>query len=69
MNKAKLMFFVGCPKCKHKFGVEPKYILMYLSRIYDSYKGQYGKISQMLEAAQTDVRAKPKVSEKEGANF
>lgn len=61
MNKTKLMFFVSCPECKRKFGVEPKYILMYLSRIIDHYKGddKFGKlprISEMLQAAQDDVR-------------
>lgn len=61
MNKAKLMFFVSCPECKRKFGVEPKYILMYLSRIIDHYKGddrfnKFPRISTMLQAAQDDVR-------------
>ena len=66
MNKAKLMFFVSCPKCKHKYGVEPKYILMYLSRVYVHYKDRFGKISQMLEAAQQDIKARTEVK-KEGA--
>ncbi len=66
MNKAKLMFFVSCPKCKHKYGVEPKYILMYLSRVYAEYKDRYGKIGQMLQAAQKDIKA-GKETKKEGA--
>lgn len=56
MEKSKLMFFVSCPKCKHKYGVEPKYIMMYLSRIIERYKEHYGKISEMLTAAQADIK-------------
>jgi len=56
MNKAKLMFFVSCPKCGRKFGVEPKYIMMYLSRIIDNYKDRFQRISEMLQAAQRDVK-------------
>lgn len=57
MNKAKLMFFVSCPSCKRKFGVEPKYIMMYLSRVVAHYKTRFGRISEMLEAAQSDVKS------------
>ena len=58
MNKAKLMFFVSCPACKRKFGVEPKYITMYLARIIANYKERFGRISEMLEAAQNDSKQK-----------
>ena len=58
MNKAKLMFFVSCPACKRKFGVEPKYITMYLARIIANYKERFGRISEMLEAAQNDIKQK-----------
>jgi hypothetical protein len=58
MNKAKLMFFVSCPACKKKFGIEPKYITMYLHRIIANYKERFKRISEMLEAAQTDVKKK-----------
>jgi len=50
------MFFVSCPKCGRKFGVEPKYIMMYLSRIIDNYKDRFQRISEMLQAAQRDVK-------------
>lgn len=56
MDKFKLMFFVSCPQCKKKFGVEPKYISMYLSRIIAQYKERFGRISEMLAAAQADIK-------------
>lgn len=57
MNNAKLMFFVSCPGCKRKFGVEPRFIMMYLTRIVAHYQERFGKISEMLEAAQNDVKS------------
>ena len=65
MNNAKLMFFVSCPACKRKFGAEPRFILMYLSRIVAHYKTRFGRISEMLEAAQSDVKSTRK-EKKEG---
>jgi len=56
MEKSKLMFFVSCPECKKKFGVEPKYISMYLARIIAQYKERFGRISEMLAAAQADIK-------------
>ncbi len=58
MNKTKMMFFVSCPSCKRKFGVEPRFIMMYLSRVIARYKERFGRISEMLQAAQEDVRAR-----------
>jgi hypothetical protein len=68
MNKGKLMFFVSCPKCKRKFGVEPKYIMMYLTRIFENYKTRFKKISEMLTAAQSEIKAQAseKIEKKEG---
>lgn len=60
MNKAKLMFFVSCPECRRKFGVEPKYILMYLTRVIDHYKNRFKRISEMLQAAQRDIKSRAK---------
>ncbi|MFH1565157.1 MAG: hypothetical protein ABIC82_04920 [bacterium] len=31
------LFFVGCPKCKKKFGVQPKYVFMYLDRVFGKH--------------------------------
>ncbi len=55
-EKAKLMFFASCPQCKKKFGIEPRYIMLYLARIIKRYKERYGRVSQMLEAAQADIK-------------
>lgn len=68
MEKAKLMFFVSCPKCKHKFGVEPRYIMMYLSRVIAHYKERFGRISEMLQAAQEDVRGQKAKETKESVS-
>lgn len=54
------MFFVSCPKCKRKFGVEPKYIMMYLARIFENYKTRFKKISEMLTAAQDEIKSQAK---------
>ncbi len=59
------MFFVSCPKCKRKFGVEPKYIMMYLNRIFENYKTRFKKISEMLNAAQDEIKFHAKDIEKE----
>ena len=50
-EKQKLMFFVTCKKCGHKFGCEPRFVLMYLKRIY-TWFGNKGKISEAIEEAQ-----------------
>lgn len=57
-DKAKMMFFVSCPDCKRKFGVEPRFIMMYLTRVIAHYKERFGRISEMLQAAQEDIRAR-----------
>lgn len=54
------MFFVSCPKRKRKFGVEPKYIMMYLTRIFENYKTRFKKISEMLTVAQGEIKTQAK---------
>lgn len=57
---AKLLFFASCPKCKKKFGCEPKYIQMYLERLIGHYKNRFKGIKSMLEQAQTDTKGAKK---------
>lgn len=57
-NIGKLMFFVSCPKCKKKFGIEPKYILLYIKRIVGAFGKQCSGVGDMLSAAQESIKNK-----------
>lgn len=57
-NPGKLMFFVSCPKCKKKFGIEPKYILMYIKRIVGVFGKKFTGVGEMLSAAQNAIGRK-----------
>jgi hypothetical protein len=59
-QKAKLLFFASCPKCKKKFGCEPKYIQMYLERLIGFYENRFKSIKAMLEQTQTDIKGAKK---------
>ena len=50
----RLRFFVICKGCGARFGIEPKFILLYLKRIY-ALRGGTGKISTVLQDAQKVV--------------
>jgi hypothetical protein len=52
------MFFVSCPKCKKKFGVEPKYILLYIKRIVAAFGKKFSGVGEMLSAAQESIKKK-----------
>ena len=54
-SAGKLMFFVSCPKCKKKFGIEPKYILMYIKRIVGVFGQKFPGVGAMLSAAQDSI--------------
>ncbi|MFH1564277.1 MAG: hypothetical protein ABIC82_00270 [bacterium] len=55
-NPSKLMFFVSCPKCKKKFGIEPKYIFLYIKRIVASFGEKFSGVGDMLSAAQDSIK-------------
>lgn len=60
MNNEKKKFWAGCPYCKKKFGVEPKYIMMYLRRIIDDHKNRLGAMEEMLAETQEEIEAEKK---------
>lgn len=55
MNKELMKFWVTCPKCKQKFGVEPKVVMKYLERVIDQHKHDLGAIEEILELAQSQI--------------
>lgn len=64
-SSGKLMFFVSCPKCKKKFGIEPKYILLYIKRIVGAFGQKFSGVGAMLSAAQNSIGRKQS-NQKEG---
>jgi len=46
MNKHLLKFWVTCPKCKQKFGVNPETVLYYLDRLFEWLKETMAKKSE-----------------------
>lgn len=52
MNKEKMKFWIACPKCGQKFGVEPKLVMKYIGRVIDRHKHDISGIEEVLEAAQ-----------------
>ena len=55
MRKIQMKFWASCPHCKKKFGVEPKFIIMYLKRVIDNYKDRFKSMHEMLEEAQEEI--------------
>jgi len=45
-------FWVSCRKCKHKFGVPPKYVMLYVERIMREYGEKDADVAAALEEAQ-----------------
>lgn len=58
MNKEKNMFFASCPACHHKFGIQPKYITMYLNRVIENFKSRFETMAEMLESTQSELEKK-----------
>lgn len=58
-NYSKL-FWASCRKCKHKFGIDPKYVMLYVERIMRECGDD--DVIAGLEAAQAEVeqRFEPK---------
>ena len=52
------MFFASCPACHHKFGIQPKYITMYLNRVIENFKSRFDTMADMLETAQSEFEKK-----------
>jgi len=50
-----MKFWASCPHCKKKFGVEPKFITMYLKRVIENYKGRFSRLNEMLVEAQEEI--------------
>lgn len=51
-NYSKL-FWVTCRQCKHKFGVSPKYVMLYVERIMRDHEGE--DVIAGLEDAQEEI--------------
>jgi len=60
MKKPPMKFWASCPHCKKKFGVEPKFITMYLKRVIENYKGRFSKLNEMLVEAQNEIAVENK---------
>jgi hypothetical protein len=60
MKKTPMKFWASCPHCKKKFGVEPKFITMYLKRVIENYKDRFKSVHEMLEGAQKEVEENKK---------
>jgi len=58
MNKELLKFWITCPDCKKKFGVEPKLVMKYIGRVIDQHKRKVGTIEEVLESAQAQIEQK-----------
>lgn len=54
-NYSKL-FWASCRKCKHKFGIDPKYVMLYVERIMRE-RGDTDVMAG-LEEAQAEVEQK-----------
>jgi hypothetical protein len=55
MNKNQLLFWVRCPKCNQVTGVEPRFVMKYLERVYRDRKEQVSNLSDLLQSAQDDL--------------
>ena len=55
MRKIQMKFWASCPHCKKKFGIEPKFITMYLKRVIKNYKGRFSRLNEMLVEAQEEI--------------
>lgn len=60
MKKTPMKFWASCPHCGKKFGVEPKFITMYLKRVIENYKGRFSKLNEMLVEAQNEITVENK---------
>lgn len=58
MNKELLKFWVTCPDCKRKFGVDPFIVLKYVDRLFNELGDRIKERGEQLEKAR---------KEKEGA--
>ena len=55
MKRYLLKFWIACPKCKHKFGVNPETVLYYFDRLFEGLKESMSKkseINKMLQKAE-----------------
>jgi hypothetical protein len=55
MKKGTLLFWVSCPDCKRKFGIEPKYIFKYIDRMIDHEKHRIDGVEDLLTAVQDEL--------------
>lgn len=58
LNKAgaKLMFFASCPKCKKKFGIEPRFIGLFVERLIKHFgMGNFKGVRDLLAQAQDNI--------------
>lgn len=51
-------FWVTCRECKHKFGVSPKYVMLYVERIMRDCEDE--DVVAGLENAQEEIEEKPR---------
>lgn len=58
MNKELMKFWITCPKCKHKFGIEPRIIMKYLERVMDKTGKKIDALADLLESAQAEIEEK-----------
>lgn len=49
MNKQKMLFWVKCPECGHRFGVLPDTVLKYIRRVRKEMEGMLGKFEGKVE--------------------
>jgi len=46
MDKQRLNFFLTCPSCKRKFGVEPEVVFKYVHRLSEEIQGKKKQLNE-----------------------
>ena len=54
MNNDKRKFWITCPKCKHKFGVEPELIFKYLDRLLGQVDRQLERNKERMKKGESE---------------
>jgi len=55
MNQSRLQFFVTCPSCKSKFGVNPEVVLKYLDRVLGEYAREFERVEKRLRESKEEA--------------
>jgi hypothetical protein len=55
MDREQRKFWVTCPHCRKAFGVEPRFVMKYLERVYRDRKERVSNLSDLLQSAQDDL--------------